>query len=92
MKKTLAYTATAILLGFAIMTLPLALLGPPTYRSQPQLYTDTPNAAEMKGEDSLLLRYGLAAHPSNLLPSSLIFVSGLVLALGVYAVLKRRMT
>jgi len=90
----MAYAATAILLGFAIMMVPLALrTGPPTYQPQfqPQFMNAPTESGDMKGEDSSLQRsFGLARQPSNLLPSSLIFFSGLIVAIGVYAMLKRR--
>jgi len=94
MKKTMAYAATAILLGFTIMMVPLALrTGPPTYRPdlQPNLTNAFTERADMKSEDSSLSRsFGLASQPSNLLPSTLIFFSGLIAAIGVYAMLKKR--
>lgn len=94
MKKTLAYVATAMLLGFVIMMLPLALeTGPPTYqpRLEPLVARSPTEVSNAKSEDSpLLLSYGLARQPSSLLPSSLILFSGLIAALGAYAILKRR--
>jgi len=92
MKKALAYTATAILLGFAIMMLPLALkTGPSTYQPKPQFMSTPSEGGDMKGEDNSLARsFGLAGQPSNLLSSSLIFFSGLMIALGIYIITKRR--
>jgi len=85
MKKTMAYAATAILLGFAIMRLPLALeAGQPTYGAKPQ-------SLQPQSEESSMMRsYGLGKQPLNLLHSSFIFLSGLVAALGMYAILKKR--
>jgi len=94
MKKTMAYFATAILLGFAIMMLPLALeTGPPTYMPQPEFLRPLKtNGAEMFTDGAPRLQpYGLGTQPLNLLPSSAILFLGLIVALGVYAILKKRM-
>jgi len=91
LKKTLTYFATAVLLGFAVMMLPLALqTGPPTYQPTPQ-FMNTPaedNATKGAG-DSEMRSYGLGP-PSSLLPSSLIFFAGLIISLTAYVVVKRR--
>jgi len=84
MKKSLIYVATAILLGLAVMMLPLNLES-----LQP---TKTYNDEMQPERRNLLQLYGLGSQPSNILPSSLIAFSALIVALGVYAVSKRRMT
>lgn len=77
MKKTLAYLAAAILLGFVMARLPLAMNAPMEQDAT-------------KGEPSSVLRlYGISGQPSSLLPSSLIFFSGLIAALTVYAIFKK---
>jgi len=96
MKKTMAYAVTAILLGFAIMMLPLALeTGPPTYTPQPQFTKGlTTSDSERLPEDTNMFAqqvYGFVSQPWNLLPSSFIFLSGLIVALAMYTILKRRM-
>jgi len=90
MKKTMAYAATAILLGIAIMMLPKALeIQPTTPASQPTDFAET--NLPIKGEDrSETASYGLGSQPSNLLPSSLIFFSGLIVAVSIYVTLKKR--
>jgi len=97
MKKTLAYLATAILLGFLVVRLPLAIqtrhpeylspLSPPnTQFINPPVEQDA-----HKDEMSSALRFlGVSGQPS-LLPSSLIFFSGLIVALAIYVAYKRRM-
>jgi len=97
MKKPLAYVAAAVILGFAIMMLPLAVqLGPSAYQSllnplSPQ-FMNAPTESAMKGEDSSALRSnGIARQPANLLPSSLVFLSGLIVALTAYVTIKKRM-
>jgi len=92
MKKSMVYIVPAILLGSAIMMLPLALeAGPPTYTPEFFQHPKT-NKGVIPGEESQMLRFsGLGKQPSNLLPSSLILFLGLMVALGVYAVFKRRM-
>jgi len=97
MKKVLAYVATAVLLGFAVIMLPLTMqIGSSAFRSplsptNPQ-FMDNPTEGTTKGEDYLILQYyGIAKQPANLLPSSLVFFSGLIVALTAYVILKRRM-
>lgn len=87
MKKTLAYAVTAILLGFAIMQVPLALQ---TGQLQPFFNAPT-EGRDTKAAD--ISQYNLlAAPPSNLLSSSLILLSGLIAALAAYALLKKRIS
>jgi len=94
-KKIAAYSVTAIVLGFVIMMVPLALEARRLSNAQPQsdFFGFMKNPLEMiSKEDADLSRtYGLGSQPLSLLPSSLIFFSGLIIALGVYAILKRRM-
>ena len=85
MKKTAAYVSTAILLGCAIMMLPLALGSHPQSLSPVRTFGGEENKY---GNTSGF--YGVGSQPLNLLPSSLVFFSGLIIALGAYAVLKRR--
>ncbi len=90
MKKAIAYAATAIILGFALMMLPKIMETQPT--------TGTPMTGDTRneffpfylGDSSKTEAYGLASQPLNLLPSSLIFLSGLIAALAAYTILKRR--
>lgn len=87
MKKALAYAAIAALLGFAVMMLPFTI----QTGSQTQFMNAPSEEGATKGTDSSALQfYGIARQPTSLLPSSLIFFSGLITALGVYAMLKRR--
>jgi hypothetical protein len=87
-----AYATAAVLIGFAVMMLPLALeTGPPTY--QPQLqpsftnaYPDGKNAGEQR--DQLYNTYGLTS--SNLTPSSLILIVGLIFAFTAYILVKKQ--
>jgi len=83
MKKTLAYAAVAVLLGSAVMLLPLPLTQLPPQASQPAMLTEDSKTKQA---------YGLTSQPMNLLPSSLIFISGFIVALGVYAILKKPIT
>jgi len=93
MKRALAYVTTAILLGFAVMMLPKTLqplqTQPATSPSQPTSYSETnfPFGDESR---SKTLPYALTSQPLNLLPSSLILFSGLIVALGAYAIFKRK--
>lgn len=98
MKKALAYVATAVLLGFLVMMLPLAVqTGSSAYQSplsplSPQFMNTPAERGTTKGADNSALRfYGIAQQPSNLLPSSLVFFSGLIVALMTYVILKKRM-
>ncbi len=89
MKKTLAYITTAILLGLAVMMLPLALEnGAQPQFPQPGARTQSTEA--MNQDNGMLKSYGLANQPSNLLPSSLVLLSGLIVAITAYAIFRRR--
>jgi hypothetical protein len=95
-KKTLAYLATAIVLGFVAARLPLAIqAGQPAYLSPLSppstqfMNTPTEQGATKNEVGSTLRSYGIAGHP--LLPSSLVFFSGLIAALTAYVIVKRRM-
>lgn len=93
MKKSLAYTSTAILLGFLIMILPRALeIEPSTRASQPLLpgFFGTKSTEAIDRNRTVPAAYALGSQPLNLLPSSFILFSGLIVALGVYVILKRR--
>ena len=90
MKKPLAYSAGAILLGFIVMMLPLALeTGLPT--SQPQSMNTPTEQGDTKGYTSALRSLEIAGKPSTLIPSSLIFFSGLIVSFSVYIIVKKRM-
>jgi len=89
MKKAMVYVSTAILLGFAIMMLPKAL---ETYAPQSGFASPPKTRGfELAGQDSSnALWYAQVRQPLDLLPSSLIIFSGLIVALSVYAILRRR--
>lgn len=78
------------------MMMPLALkTGPPTYQPELQphippqfMETLSPETSNTKGPDSSRA-LGPAQQP-DLFPSSLVFLSGLIAALIVYAILKKR--
>jgi hypothetical protein len=79
-----AYGIAALLIGFSVMMLPLALeTGPPTY--QPKF------AGETTGEQSDQLRsqYGLTS-PSDVTSSSLILFTGLIIAFAAYLLVKKQ--
>lgn len=86
MKKALAYVAAAVMLGFAVMIMPLTL-GPQTQLLEPGR---TMGIESPSKNDNTYGLYGLGRQPLSLLPSSLVFFSGLIAALSVYIVLKRR--
>jgi len=92
MKKTLAiYTATAILMGFTAMMLPLALeTGPPSYTPQPAFTRQTQDYEALTKYTGASPLYGIASKPANLLPAGLMFLVALAAAVGVYATLKRK--
>jgi len=90
--KFAAYATAAVLIGFAVMMLPLALeTGPPTY--EPRLAPFTFTSSDSKGgneqRDQLDATYGLASQPSNMLPSGLILLAGLAVALVAYVSLRK---
>jgi len=91
MKKTVTYVAMAILLGFAVVTLPKALGPQQATTSTPT--TDTRNQPNYFGlESSQEGIIGLASQPNNLPPIALILLTGIIAAIGVYTIFKRRMT
>jgi hypothetical protein len=82
----LAYAAAAILIGFAVMMLPLALeTGPQTYEPTPQ-----PNFAGEQ-RDQIDNQYGLTSPPYNITSSSLILLTGLIIAFTAYILVKRQL-
>jgi len=98
-KKPIIYFAAAILLGFGIMMLPKALqTGPPTYEPEltpfPTTRTQESNdysGANRMSPNDIKAVFGLPAQPSSILPSSAIVLTGLVVAIGVYIVLRERL-
>ena len=92
-KKIAAYTTAAVLIGFAVMMLPLALeTGPPTYDPlAPSTFTSSEGKGPNEQRDQLDHMYGLASQPSNMLPSSLILLAGLAVALMVYVFLRKQL-
>jgi len=91
-KRIAAYTVAAVLLGFAVMMVPLVLeTGPPTY-IPPQIF---PPFSQSMAESKLPTMDTqpsavLGGQPLNLLPSSIVFFSGLIVALAAYTIIKRR--
>ena len=81
MKKTLAYVTTAILLGLAVMMLPLALEN----GTQPQFPQPGARTLSTEAKDQ---NNGMRAR--NLLPSSLVLLSGLIVAIAAHVILRRR--
>ena len=89
MKKALAYVAIALLLGFAVMMLPRTLETQVTMNA-PQT-GDFAKTLGVRSEDSSKAAVqALASQPSNLVPSSLIILSGLIVALVAYVILRKR--
>jgi hypothetical protein len=78
-----AYITAAILMGFAVMMLPLALeRASPTFQLSPQSYTG-------ERQDKLTEEYGLDSQPF-LTPSSLILLIGLVFAFAAYIIVRKQ--
>jgi len=76
-----AYATAAVLIGFAVMMLPLAL-------SFTNAYPAGKNTGEQR--DQLDNTYGLTSQPSNLTPSSLILIVGLIFAFTAYILVKKQ--
>jgi hypothetical protein len=86
--KFVAYATAAVLIGLAVMMLPLAMeKAYPTYQPYPQSFTDGKNAGEQR--DQLDSTYGLTS-PSNLTNSSLILIVGLIFAFAAYIIVKKQ--
>jgi len=93
-RKIAAYTTAAVLIGFAIMMLPLALeTGPPTYdpRQAPSTYTSALSEGGSEQRNQLDNTYGSASIPYNMLPSGLILLAGLAVALVAYVFLRKQL-
>jgi hypothetical protein len=81
--KLAAYITAAVLIGFAVMMLPLALeTASPTFQFSPQGSTG-------ERQDQLRNAYGLASQPS-ITSSSLILIVGLVFAFAAYILVKKQ--
>jgi hypothetical protein len=79
--KLVAYITAAVLMGFAVMMLPLALETTyPTFEHTPQSSTD---------QQQLRDTYGLASQPS-ITSSSLILIVGLILAFAAYIIVRKQ--
>jgi hypothetical protein len=92
--KLAAYATAAVLIGFAVMMLPLALeTGPPTYdpRQAPSTYISplSEGGNEQRNQQDGTL--GPASAPYNILPSGLILLAGLAVALIGYASLRKQL-
>jgi hypothetical protein len=91
-KKIAVYAITALLMGFAVMMLPLSLqtetptnsLLPPI----PQQYKIIPDGAN-EAQGSTRDTFGQA--PQDILPSSFILLTGLIVALTAYIFFKKQM-
>ena len=95
MKKALAYVITGVLLGVTATLLPLGLLFAPSklagtvsVEALSQLRSQT---SEYTSFEENLRFMGLSPFPSSIIYAGLLFVTSLILALGVYALSKRRM-
>ena len=87
-----AYITAAVLMGFAVMMLPLALeTGPPTYNptQAPTAYIN-PQSESGKDQTDQQDRYGLPSPSSNAMSSSLILIVGLILAFAAYIIVKKQ--
>ena len=99
MKRALAYMVTGILLGVIIILIPPLMVLPAYYRTLGTDFSLTPAAlreaseqlgtSDAKAEQASAL--GGITFPSSLLHVWLIFAVGLVSALGVYGLFKRRL-
>jgi len=92
MKKTLAYTMTAILLGIALMLFPLLTLFPSETSTMRGLAPSPPPAPEAYAKDTRKGAevVGIAPFPSSLVYAGFIFTLGFLVALGVSRFFKRR--
>jgi len=85
--KFFAYTTAAILIGFAVMMLPLAL-ETELPSLQPQ-YTSTMEGA--KGQRTPDNTGTYASQPYSITSSSLILLTGLIIAFTAYILVKRQL-
>jgi hypothetical protein len=90
--KFAAYATAAVLIGFAVMMLPLALeTGPPTYQPQlqPSFTNAYPGGVKAGEQRELYDTYGLT-QPYDLTSSSLILLIGLIIAFAAYILVKKQ--
>ncbi len=81
--KLAAYITAAILMGFAVMMLPLAL-----ERASPASQF-SPQSSTGERQDKLTEAYGLDSQPF-LTPSSVILIVGLIFAFAAYIIVKKQ--
>lgn len=83
-----AYGIAALLIGFSVMMLPLALeTGPPTY--QPKIQPNFSGETTGEQRDQLRSQYGLTS-PSDVTSSSIILLTGLIIAFAAYLLVKKQ--
>jgi hypothetical protein len=90
--KLAAYVTAAVLMGLAVMMLPLALETTyPASQFSPQSSTNTYPNSRNAGEqqDQLEHTYGLTS-PSNVTTSTFILIVGLIFALAAYIIVKKQ--
>jgi hypothetical protein len=91
--KFFVYGTAAILIGFAVMMLPLALeTGPPTYKPEINPFPQFSSANEGgNGQRYLNNTDANTLQPYSITSSSLILLTGLVIAFTAYILFKRQL-
>lgn len=84
--KLVAYAVSAILVGLAVMVVPLSLRNEVL---QPNFTDAYQTENDANGQRNVLPVVGLASQPSNLLPSSLILLAGFVAAFSAYIIFRK---
>jgi len=95
MKKTLAYTLMAILLGTVVMLFPVMMLYPSRVSTTsglapPPLAPETFRKEVQDLSAEVAEAEGIAAFPSSLIYAGLIFLTGFIVALSIFQYYKRR--
>jgi len=92
--KLAAYATAAVLIGFAVMMLPLALeTGPPTYdpRQAPSTYLSPLSEGGNEQRNQQGDTFGSTSTSYDILPSGLILLAGLAAALVAYASIRKQL-
>ena len=91
-KRILVYVTAAILIGIAMMALPLALQDSLslTPMDQGKLYPASPARSNAFSGQTTSPISGLVRQPVNVVPLSGIMLSGLLVALSIYIIMKKR--
>lgn len=85
--KAIAYATVAVILGFIVMMVPVAIK--PSSPASTERFT-IPFDGTITEHNGVQPDFGFASQPKNLLPASVVPISGLIVALGIYVGFKKK--